>query len=427
MYPVKQNAGLNILFFLHDDAGDAVTGATFSTRKISKNGADFGTLTPNATEKEAGWYLLALTSSETDTLGVLTIYLLPSSGKQVNLQFRVHARLPDDLAFPNTSGRGVEVSATGGVAIDWSKVENPTSSVGLSGTTVGTVSVLTNHTPQSGDSYARIGAGGAGLTAINLPDQTMNITGDITGSLSGSVGSVTGNVDGSVNSVTTGVTVTTNNDKTGYTVSSVGSGAIVNTSFANNAIDNAAIAAAAITDVEATSVGSVTGAVGSVTGAVGSVTTAVTVDTLADDTITAASIAQNAIDSDAIDNTAVSEINANILSAIANLAAEVGTAGNGLTAIPWNAAWDTEVQSEVVDALTTETISELSPGVQPTTPTYAQALMLQYMALRNKLETLTSESPNKLKIYNSSNVAIAQKQVADNGTDYTELAMEAPT
>jgi hypothetical protein len=37
---------------------------------------------------------------------------------------------------------------------------------------------------------AEIGAAGEGLTAINLPDQTMNITGDITGNLSGSVGSV---------------------------------------------------------------------------------------------------------------------------------------------------------------------------------------------------------------------------------------------
>lgn len=45
---------------------------------------------------------------------------------------------------------------------------------------------------------AEIGAAGAGLTAINLPDQTMNITGDITGNLSGSVGSVTGNVGGNV-------------------------------------------------------------------------------------------------------------------------------------------------------------------------------------------------------------------------------------
>ena len=41
---------------------------------------------------------------------------------------------------------------------------------------------------------AEIGTAGAGLTNINLPDQTMNITGDITGSLSGSVGSVTGAV-----------------------------------------------------------------------------------------------------------------------------------------------------------------------------------------------------------------------------------------
>jgi hypothetical protein len=44
---------------------------------------------------------------------------------------------------------------------------------------------------------AEIGAAGAGLTAINLPDQTMNITGN----LSGSVGSVTGAV-GSVTGLT---------------------------------------------------------------------------------------------------------------------------------------------------------------------------------------------------------------------------------
>ena len=52
---------------------------------------------------------------------------------------------------------------------------------------------------------AEIGAAGAGLTNINLPDQTMNITGDITGNLSGSVGSVTGavgSVTGAVGSVT---------------------------------------------------------------------------------------------------------------------------------------------------------------------------------------------------------------------------------
>lgn len=52
---------------------------------------------------------------------------------------------------------------------------------------------------------AEIGAAGAGLTNINLPNQTMDIVGNITGNLSGSVGSVsgavgsvTGNVGGNV-------------------------------------------------------------------------------------------------------------------------------------------------------------------------------------------------------------------------------------
>lgn len=48
--------------------------------------------------------------------------------------------------------------------------------------------------PQTGDSFAQIGAAGAGLTAINLPNQTMDIVGNITGNVSGSVGSVTGAV-----------------------------------------------------------------------------------------------------------------------------------------------------------------------------------------------------------------------------------------
>lgn len=52
---------------------------------------------------------------------------------------------------------------------------------------------------------AEIGVAGAGLTNINLPNQTMDIVGNITGNLSGSVGSVTGavgSVTGSVGSVT---------------------------------------------------------------------------------------------------------------------------------------------------------------------------------------------------------------------------------
>jgi hypothetical protein len=51
-----------------------------------------------------------------------------------------------------------------------------------------------------GDGTNLTEAGGTGdhLTAIDLPNQTMDIMGNITGNLSGSVGSVAGNVDGNV-------------------------------------------------------------------------------------------------------------------------------------------------------------------------------------------------------------------------------------
>lgn len=74
----------------------------------------------------------------------------------------------------------------------------------LASATVGTVTTLTGHTVSTGDPYdyltTNLGAlganateaGGTGdhLTAIDLPNQTMDITGSITGNLSGSVGSI---------------------------------------------------------------------------------------------------------------------------------------------------------------------------------------------------------------------------------------------
>lgn len=79
-----------------------------------------------------------------------------------------------------------------------------------------TINAYTGNTVQTGDSFARIGVAGAGLTNIDLPNQTM----DITGNLSGSVGSVTGavgSVTGAVGSVTGAV-----GSVTGLTASDVG-------------------------------------------------------------------------------------------------------------------------------------------------------------------------------------------------------------
>lgn len=116
-----------------------------------------------------------------------------------------------------------------------------------------------------GDGSAFTEAGGTGdhLTAINLPNQTMDITGNITGNLSGSVGSVTGavgSVTGAVGSVTgnvggnvvgsvASVTGNVGGNVTG-SVGSVATGGITAASIATDAIDADAIAADAVTEIQ---------------------------------------------------------------------------------------------------------------------------------------------------------------------------------
>lgn len=159
----------------------------------------------------------------------------------------------DPVADTNTIYKAVVTDAAGAtVGIDVVAVKAETASIQT----------------DTNDLQTQIGVAGAGLTAIDLPDQTMNITGNITGNLSGSVGSVTGavgSVTGAVGSVTGAV---------GSVTGDVG-GNVVGT------------------------VASVVGAVGSVTGnvggnVVGSVASATIVNGLAANVITAASMAADA-------------------------------------------------------------------------------------------------------------------------------------
>jgi hypothetical protein len=121
-------------------------------------------------------------------------------------------------------------------------------------------------------------------------------------------------------------------------------------------------------------------------GTIATVTNVTTVNGLAAGVITAASIATGAIDADALAADAGTEIGTavwatgtRVLTASTNLGDlddavlailgtpvvsiaadiavieaqtdDIGAAGVGLTAVPWNALWDAEVQSEVADAL----------------------------------------------------------------------------
>jgi hypothetical protein len=70
---------------------------------------------------------------------------------------------------PTTAGRTLDVSAGGEAGVDWANVGTPGSAVNLSSTTVNltnTVTTYTGNTLQTGDSFARIGATGSGLTSL---------------------------------------------------------------------------------------------------------------------------------------------------------------------------------------------------------------------------------------------------------------------
>lgn len=94
----------------------------------------------------------------------------------------VNAKTWNDLAtvalplVPTVAGRTLDVSTGGEAGLDWANIGSPTSTVGLTNTTVGILTTYTGNTPQTGDSYARIGSAGAGLTAI-FANNTVDSTG----------------------------------------------------------------------------------------------------------------------------------------------------------------------------------------------------------------------------------------------------------
>lgn len=233
---------------------------------------------------------------------------------------------------------------------------------------------------------------------------------------------------GVVDTVTTATTATTATNVT--TVNGFAAGAIDAAAIANGAIDAATFAAGAITST-----------------------------VIADAAITAPKItamdgtawgnAQNFFDStgwaggtlmltthvsaigvDVIwDEDQASHVIGNSMGAIAtelaDLTTTVGAAGAGLTDITLandlSATMKTSVQTAVDAALDTA-IAELGVATPSATPGLKDAVMLLYMALRNKTVVQTSGT-DALEIHNNAGTKIASKLLTDDGSDYTEAEM----
>ena len=74
MRVLKQSQPANVMVFMADSS-DHVTGKTGLTLsvEISKDGGAFASISPTVTERGNGWYSLALTEADTDTVGDLVV------------------------------------------------------------------------------------------------------------------------------------------------------------------------------------------------------------------------------------------------------------------------------------------------------------------------------------------------------------------
>lgn len=197
--------------------------------KVSTDGGSLANLTTLPTVTPASGKMVKITLSASEMNGDnITVVCSDASGgewKDLIVNIQTAARQIDDLAYPTTSGRSIDVTTTGEVGIDWANIGSPTTSVNLSGTTAGLIDGAITAAKIAADAItaakiadgaidaATFAAGAINAAAIAADAITdAKVAGDVT------IASVTG----AVGSVTSGVTVTTNNDKSGYSLSSAG-------------------------------------------------------------------------------------------------------------------------------------------------------------------------------------------------------------
>lgn len=160
---LTQSAAANVMVLMVDST-DHVTGKTGLTLTItaSKDGAAFASISPTVTERGNGWYNVALTASHTDTLGDLAIRITGTAADPSDLVCRVVAvNLADSVRAGLTALPNAAANANGGLPI-----------LSASGTTLNyilaTLTTYTGNTPQTGDSYARLGAPANGSVSADL-------------------------------------------------------------------------------------------------------------------------------------------------------------------------------------------------------------------------------------------------------------------
>lgn len=152
------------------DGATAETGLTIASTdiKLSKAGGTMASKNSGGGTHDAnGWYTITLDATDTATVGTLQVSCKVAGALAVFHEYHVLEEAVFDALFAasaagplqsTVAGRTLDVTAGGAAGIDWGNVENQSTSVSFSNTTIDTVDVVAGHTPQTGDNFARLGA-----------------------------------------------------------------------------------------------------------------------------------------------------------------------------------------------------------------------------------------------------------------------------
>jgi hypothetical protein len=231
--PIRATA-YRVIFGIYDNTGSLVSGAAGLDSEVSKDQGTFADCTNEATEiaTSSGIYYLDLTSTEmtadcsaiivkTSTTNAKTtvIVLYPQDTGDIKVDVQsllgtawltpgtagtpdVNVKLWNALTtvalplIPTTPGRSLDVSSGGEAGVDWANVGSPTTTNGLTGTTIATSQVVASVTGAVGSVTGAVGSVTGAVGSV-----TGNVGGNVTGTVASVVGNVGGNVTGSVGSV----------------------------------------------------------------------------------------------------------------------------------------------------------------------------------------------------------------------------------
>ena len=306
------------------------SGASIAWMKDTAYAAGAGTLAYIAN----GIWAYTPTQSETDCTRYAAI--LTATGAESRVLEGMTLVADPTLAawgavMPTTAGRTLDISTGGEAGLDWANVGSPTTTVGLSGTTIST-----------GQGIASVsGAVGSVTAAVLLPTMPTDWL------------TAAGLKADAVTEIQSGLATPTN----------ITAGTLTTVTNLTNAPTTGDLTATMKTSVT-TAATAATPTIASVSGSVGSVTAAVTLPTIPADWITAAGIATDAIGSAEISAAAVTKIQAG-LATPTNITAGTITTTTNLTNAPTAGDLTATMKTSVTTAATaaTPTIASVSGAV----------------------------------------------------------------